>query len=86
MGMEETKVSHQTVPGGIDIMSNFSNSEEQTNIVIPKLQVLTESDTGLNNKAQGLNIKAAFQRVGEKMYLEMAFENKSNISFSVALF
>lgn len=51
--------------------------------MIPKLQVLSENDSGLNNKAQGLNIKAGFQRVGDKMYLEMAFENKSNTSFSV---
>lgn len=53
-------------------MDNFTNFADQpSNIVIPQLQVLSESDNGLNSKAQGLNIKAGFQRVGDKMYLDL---------------
>lgn len=70
--LDDTKPTHQTVSGGIDIMDNFTNFADQpSNIVIPQLQVLSESDNGLNSKAQGLNIKAGFQRVGDKMYLDL---------------
>ena len=63
--LDDTRPTYQTSSGGIDLMDSFTNaSEQKNNIVIPRLQVLSETDSGLNNKAQGLNIKAAFQRVG----------------------
>lgn len=53
------------------------------NIVIPLVQVLSESDQSLKIKATGLSIKAAFQRVKDRMFLDMLFENKSATTYSV---
>lgn len=55
------------------------------NISVPLVQVLSESDQSIKNKATGLVIKAAFQRVRDRMFLDLLFENKSSSVYSVYL-
>jgi len=83
---------YATMPqgGSVDIFGESVSTEPEhkpapayENIVIPLVQVLSESDQSLKNKATGLSIKAAFQRVKDRMFLDMLFENKSATTYSV---
>lgn len=71
-------------PAPFDILDNASsNAPAFENIQVPLVQTLSESDQSLNGKATGLSVKAAFQRVKDKMFLDLLFENKSSVVYSV---
>jgi hypothetical protein len=83
---------YATMPqnSGVDLFGDTtSESVGQTisyeNIHVPLVQTLSESDQSLKGKATGLSVKAAFQRVKDKMYLDLHFENKSSTTYSVEL-
>jgi hypothetical protein len=61
---------------GVDIFGDSTtNTVRQSvtyeNIHVPLVQTLSESDQSLKGKATGLSVKAAFQRIKDKMYLDL---------------
>jgi hypothetical protein len=84
--------NYATMPqnNGVDIFGEVASEPvaqiaSYENIHVPLVQTLSESDQSLKSKATGLSVKAAFQRVKDKMYLDLLFENKSSTTFSVRL-
>lgn len=55
------------------------------NIVIPYVVVISEGDTTREGKYSGLNLKAAFQREGENIVLQLSFTNSSQAVLNVAM-
>lgn len=55
------------------------------NIVIPFIEVMSETQSSQGGKYNGLSIRGAFQREGEKMFLHLVFNNCSNTHLSVNL-
>jgi hypothetical protein len=53
------------------------------NIIVPYVPVIAETDSSRENKYSGLGVKAAFQREGEKVYLQALFSNQSQIVMNV---
>lgn len=53
------------------------------NIVVPYVPVITDTDLSREEKYSGLTLKAAFQREGDKVYLQALFSNQSQIVMKV---
>lgn len=60
------------------------NASSHKNIVVPFVPVIGEDDTSREGKYRGMSMKAAFQREGEKVLLQLQFNNRSSTVFSVS--
>lgn len=60
---------------GSSIFDFIGSAKNTKNIVIPFVEVISEGDFTRESKYAGLSVKAAFQREGEDIYLQLLFSN-----------
>lgn len=65
---------------GSSIFDFIAGGKNIKNIVIPFVEVIGEGEYTRENKYSGLSVKAAFQREGEEVYLQMLFNNANTIT------
>lgn len=68
----------------MDIMGDFTTSNS-ANVKIPTVVCLKPETPSNDKKVVGLQIEGAFQREGDKIYLELKLTNKSQKKLNVFL-
>jgi hypothetical protein len=74
-----TTVMDNSSNQGSNIFDFIGTAKNTKNIVIPFVEVISEGDFTRENKYNGLSVKAAFQREGEDIHLQLLFSNANTL-------
>jgi hypothetical protein len=75
-----TTVMENSSNQGSSIFDFIGGSKIVKNIVIPFVEVIGEAEFTRENKYNGLSVKAAFQREGDDIFLQMLFNNANTLT------
>lgn len=75
-----TTVMENASNQGSSIFDFIGGAKTLKNIVIPFVEVINEGDYSRENKYNGLSVKAAFQREGDDIYLQLLLNNSNSLT------